>query len=107
MSNPALCVHCRNQLPRPGARFCPVCGREQTTPAQPTVSFGATLQIQEDGQIRTLTLTSAKLTMGRAPDNDVQLNSRFVSGHHARIESSNQTHRIVDVGSTNGLLFAG
>jgi len=45
--------------------------------------------------------------MGRAPDNDLRLNSRFVSGHHAQIELSNQTHRIVDVGSTNGLLFAG
>ena len=107
MSNPALCVHCRSPLPRPGARFCQACGREQNTLAQPTIGFGATLQIQEDGQVRTLNLGSAKLTMGRAPDNDLRLNSRFVSGHHAQIELSNQTHRIVDVGSTNGLLFAG
>ncbi|EFO79548.1 FHA modulated ABC efflux pump with fused ATPase and integral membrane subunits [Oscillochloris trichoides DG-6] len=72
-----------------------------------TIGLGAVLQVQEEGQIRTLPLTPAPITLGRAPDNDLVFASRFVSGHHARIEPLGPGHRILDVGSTNGLLFEG
>jgi ABC transport system ATP-binding/permease protein len=113
VSNLALCAHCQAPLARPDARFCPTCGREQPARPQPpaaappTVGLGVTLQVQEDGQTRVLSLGAAALTLGRAPTNDLVLSSRFVSGRHARIEPTGQTHRIVDIGSTNGLLFAG
>ncbi len=73
----------------------------------PTVGLGANLQISEDGHTRIVALTASPLRLGRAPDNELVLSSRFVSGHHARIEASGQAHRIVDVGSTNGLLYEG
>ena len=47
------------------------------------------------------------LTFGRAQDNDLVVASRFVSSHHARIEPDGASHRIVDLNSTNGLLFNG
>ncbi|GAB4195181.1 MAG: FHA domain-containing protein [Roseiflexaceae bacterium] len=45
--------------------------------------------------------------IGRAQGNDILLPPGFVSAHHARIEPVGQTHQIIDVGSTNGLLFEG
>jgi ABC-type multidrug transport system ATPase subunit len=68
---------------------------------------GAQLQVQEAGQSRTVALGAVPLTIGRAPDNQLVLASRFVSGRHARIEPAGSGHRIVDVGSTNGLLYEG
>ncbi|NTU84996.1 MAG: FHA domain-containing protein, partial [Chloroflexales bacterium] len=120
MSTPAppLCAYCRAPLSRPAARYCTRCGREQpqrtlVTTAAPTATqatatlSGATLQVQEEGQTRAVPLGPTPLTVGRAPDNQLVLASRFVSGHHARVEAAGQAHRMVDVGSTNGLLYEG
>ncbi|RRR69794.1 MAG: FHA domain-containing protein [Candidatus Viridilinea halotolerans] len=113
MPNPSNCAHCQAPLARPGARFCPSCGREQPNRIQsggaapPTVGLGPTLQVQEEGQMQIVALGPTPLKLGRAADNDLVLSSRFVSGHHARLEPAGRGHRIVDVGSTNGMLFAG
>ncbi|MFC1960321.1 protein kinase [Chloroflexota bacterium] len=49
-------------------------------------------------------LDRSVLTIGRSPDQDVQLLSRTVSYEHARIERTldNNLYRIMDVGSQNG-----
>src|SRR5262249_23086324 len=65
------------------------------------------LLIQDEGQTHEAVLGGQALTLGRAPDNDIVLHSRFVSAHHAKIEPDAGAHRIVDIGSTNGLLFEG
>ena len=111
---PTLCAYCRTPLNRPEARFCTKCGRAQPPRPQaaaPTVILNqtpeASLQVQEGGSARTVPLGPTPLTVGRAPDNGLILTSRFVSGHHARIEVVSAAHRIVDVGSTNGLLSKG
>lgn len=119
--DPARCVYCQAPLSRPDAKFCTSCGKPQPAAAQhtptaappaarppaATIGLGAALGVQEDGQARDVPLASAALTLGRAPDNDIVLASRFVSGHHARIEPAGPGHRIVDVGSTNGMLYEG
>lgn len=132
--SPALCVHCGAPLNRPDARFCTKCGKQQpaaaatvagmaapSQPAQPsgvpTVAYGqpgpsapggaASLYVQEEGHAREVALGPTPLSIGRAPDNNLVLASRFVSGRHARIEPLGAAHRIVDVGSTNGLLYEG
>ncbi|NTW00575.1 MAG: FHA domain-containing protein [Oscillochloris sp.] len=123
MSSPTIsrCAHCQAPLSRPDARFCTVCGQSQPVAAQAgpaptvlatgspgaTIGLGAQLQILEDGQTRTIPLSSASATLGRASDNDVVLASRFVSGRHARIEPDGAAHRIIDIGSTNGILYEG
>lgn len=112
MSTPARCAHCQAPLSRPDARFCTACGKEQpqgahTPPPLPTVGLGAQLHIQEEGQGRMVPLGPAPLMIGRAPGNDLLLTSRYVSGRHARVEAHGQAHRIVDVGSTNGVLYEG
>ncbi len=107
-----FCPFCQAPLARSDARFCPSCGRPlPASPADspPTIvtTAGAVLHISEPSGTRDVVLGHQTLTIGRAADNDIVLQSRFVSGHHARIEPVGQGHRIIDVGSRNGLLFAG
>ena len=40
--------------------------------------------------------------LGAAPDNDLVLGDRFVSGYHARLRWDGQTWWLEDLGSTNG-----
>jgi hypothetical protein len=49
-------------------------------------------------------LTREAITIGRKPDNDVYLNDRAVSGHHARIITLLNDSLVEDLGSTNGTL---
>lgn len=131
------CIHCGARLNRPDAKFCTKCGKPQdasgplpvveakpvaATAALPakapvTVIAGAddrhaveeppALLIQDEGENREVLLSTRGLRLGRAPDNDIVMKSRFVSAHHARIEPEGRAHRIVDIGSTNGLLSEG
>jgi ABC-type multidrug transport system ATPase subunit len=128
------CIYCGAAL-KPGARFCTTCGKQQppvAVPAQvaavaspPAAGISAAptepapdphrplppaqpvLVIQDEGQQREVPLGRQPLVLGRAPTNDVVLVSRFVSARHARIESDGAAHRIIDTGSTNGLLYEG
>ncbi|MEO0580203.1 MAG: FHA domain-containing protein [Pseudomonadota bacterium] len=47
------------------------------------------------------------MIIGRTPDNDVRLESKFVSRHHAQIVSSLQSCVLEDLNSTNGLYLGG
>lgn len=51
---------------------------------------------------RTFPLRFADITIGRALDNDVVLDSNDVSRHHVRIEPAGTLLRLIDLGSTNG-----
>lgn len=127
-----ICIHCGAPLKRPGAKFCTVCGRAQddtgplataataATAAPPTVATRPPTQhldirqlaqpalvIQDEGETREVPLSTQTMTLGRMEDNDIVLTSRFVSAHHARIEPDAGAHRIIDIGSTNGILAEG
>jgi pSer/pThr/pTyr-binding forkhead associated (FHA) protein len=57
---------------------------------------------QNDQVLKEVPLTQAPTTIGRLPDNSVQIDNLAVSGHHARI-SWDQDHYVVeDLGSLNG-----
>ncbi|MFN2143835.1 MAG: protein kinase domain-containing protein, partial [Anaerolineales bacterium] len=47
-------------------------------------------------------VTSANITIGRLDDNDIILQDPNASRHHARIEFTEDTYRIVDLNSRNG-----
>ncbi|MEP7199059.1 MAG: FHA domain-containing protein, partial [Chloroflexota bacterium] len=49
-------------------------------------------------------LSKAVVTLGRASDNDIVIDSPTISRHHARLERQGDTYRIVDLDSTNGLI---
>ena len=112
----AKCIHCNAPLSRPGARYCTRCGKPQT--AVPTVHPHAGTQVisstrklivQLAGQGTPAEYPLSKPThlLGRAPNNDILINHPFVSANHARLEQTGASYRIVDAGSTNGLLLNG
>jgi ABC-type multidrug transport system ATPase subunit/pSer/pThr/pTyr-binding forkhead associated (FHA) protein len=47
------------------------------------------------------------LSIGRAPDNDVQLDGLQISNHHARLHNSGGQIVVEDTGSTNGVYVGG
>ena len=62
-------------------------------------------RIQVLAQNRTTTTVNFKpggMSIGRDPDNDLSLDDKLVSRHHARIEFDGQNYRIVDLNSSNG-----
>jgi len=56
----------------------------------------------DDGNLK-IALNSSITTIGREPDNDVQIRSRFVSRFHARIVNDQDGAIIEDMDSRNGI----
>jgi general secretion pathway protein A len=48
-------------------------------------------------------LTPGRFIIGRTPDNDLQIDSKYISRHHAQIITSAQTSVVEDLNSTNGI----
>ncbi len=108
-----FCRHCGKKLSRPGASFCPQCGKPQALAGSgadaPAPNAKVQLLIQQAGQPpRTFPLTQQTLTVGRDPNiNDLHLDASFVSRSHAVIEQRNGIFTIHDKDSTNGLSVDG
>jgi pSer/pThr/pTyr-binding forkhead associated (FHA) protein len=47
-------------------------------------------------------LVEELITIGRAPENSVQIDDASVSSHHAELRAANKTYRLHDLRSTNG-----
>ena len=58
---------------------------------------------EADGKELRFPLFKDRLTIGRTPHNDIQLNMRFISRRHAVIATDNNKTRIIDWGSRNGI----
>ncbi|WP_455207709.1 FHA domain-containing protein [Kaarinaea lacus] len=66
------------------------------------------LLINKDGcKIREVELSNGSITIGRAKDNDIQLEDPTVSSHHAKIITAMLNSYIEDLASTNGVLVNG
>src|SRR5690606_16796533 len=48
-------------------------------------------------------LTPGRFIIGRTPDNDLQIDSKYISRHHAQIITSTHTSVLEDLNSTNGI----
>lgn len=74
-------------------------------PEERTVGW---LVIHAEGeQPREFPLTEGRLVLGRTPDNDIQLNTNYVSRHHAQLTVRSRTALIEDLNSTNGVVVDG
>ena len=62
---------------------------------------------EADGKELRFPLFRDRLTIGRTPHNDIQLNMRFISRRHAVIATDNNKTRIIDWGSRNGVYVNG
>jgi chromosome segregation ATPase len=65
------------------------------------------LLIHMDGEREVVHVLGRKTSIGRTPDNDLQLDTKFVSRHHAVILAGPVHTIIEDLNSTNGVLING
>jgi type II secretory pathway predicted ATPase ExeA len=71
--------------------------------APPGERVGTLLVATEGRTVQEVPLRIGRLIVGRTPDNDVHIDSRFVSRHHCQIITTAQSSVIEDLNSTNGL----
>jgi general secretion pathway protein A len=68
----------------------------------------AKLLIVTDGRSAgELELRTGRMVVGRTPDNDLQIESRFVSRHHCQIVTKPNVCSVEDLNSTNGIIVQG
>jgi predicted nucleic acid-binding Zn-ribbon protein len=66
---------------------------------------GATrLLIRAEGESEVVHVLGRKTTIGRTPDNDLQIDAKFISRHHAVILAGPARTIVEDLNSTNGVL---
>ena len=59
----------------------------------------------DDEAVETLTFPLGRVIVGRSPDNEVYINSKFVSRHHAQLVSDDTGCVVEDLNSTNGVFL--
>ncbi len=60
--------------------------------------------VATDGRtVQEIALSAGRIIVGRTPDNDLQVDSRFVSRHHCQIVTTSNSCVIEDLNSTNGI----
>ena len=65
------------------------------------------LLIRSDGESEVVHVLGRKTSVGRTPDNDLQIDAKFISRHHAVILAGPAHTIIEDLNSTNGVLVNG
>ena len=68
-------------------------------------AVAAIMLVDEHGASTEIALHPGRVVMGRTPDNDVQIDSRFVSRHHCQVVSTADLSVIEDLNSTNGMFL--
>jgi pSer/pThr/pTyr-binding forkhead associated (FHA) protein len=73
----------------------------QADAAQPVI--GRILVATDGRTVQEIPLNVGRVIVGRTPDNDLQVDSRFVSRHHCQIVTTANSCVIEDLNSTNGI----
>jgi chromosome segregation ATPase len=76
---------------------------EQRGP-EPAPDGATRLLIRTDGDMEVVHVLGRKTSVGRTPDNDLQIDAKFISRHHAVILVGPAHAIIEDLNSTNGVL---
>ncbi len=64
------------------------------------------IEVRADGEvIEELTFPAGRVIVGRSPDNEIYIKSKFVSRHHAQLVSDEDGCLIEDLNSTNGVFL--
>ena len=77
--------------------------RPETLAAERQVTLGRVLLAFNGQTIADHELKLGRFVIGRTPDNDLQIDSKYISRHHAQIITSSHTSVLEDLNSTNGV----
>jgi len=65
------------------------------------------IEVREDGEsVSVQRFPPGRIIVGRSPDNEIYIKSKFVSRHHAQLISDDEGCLIEDLNSTNGVFVA-
>jgi hypothetical protein len=87
----------------PAAHPEPLNERAANEPDSSGEPVGRLLVATEGRTVQEIPLHIGRLIVGRTPDSDVHIDSRFVSRHHCQIITTAQSCVIEDLNSTNGV----
>lgn len=73
------------------------------SPGERRIALGRILVGFNGQTIAERELTAGRFIIGRTPDNDLQIDSKYISRHHAQIITSASTSVLEDLNSTNGI----
>jgi general secretion pathway protein A len=106
-SAPGAPEHAANQQAPPAQpQPTPPAQPPHAAPASPAAlgePIGKLLVATEGRTVQEVPLRVGRLIVGRTPDNDVHIDSRFVSRHHCQIITTAHSCVIEDLNSTNGI----
>jgi len=71
------------------------------------ISFGRVILAVGGQTVAERELKLGRFIMGRTPDNDLQIDSKYISRHHAQIVTTAHTATLEDLNSTNGVYLRG
>lgn len=80
---------------------------DEEAPAERRIVLGRVLVGVNGQTIAERELSPGRFIIGRTPDNDLQIDSKFISRHHAQIITSLHTSVLEDLNSTNGVYVRG
>jgi general secretion pathway protein A len=78
-------------------------GKTAGTPVPQGQVVGKLLVAADGRTVQEIPLHVGRLIVGRTPDNDVYIDSRFVSRHHCQVITTSHSCVVEDLNSTNGI----
>src|SRR5437868_15030697 len=87
----------------PGAALGAALGAEPDATPEPGAAMGRLLVATDGRTVTEITLRIGRVIIGRTHDNDVQIESRFISRHHCQVITTAHSCVIEDLNSTNGI----
>jgi len=77
--------------------------RHRHEPRSKPRALGRLLVATDGRTVQEVSLKLGRLIVGRTPDNDVQIDNRFISRHHCQVTTTLNACVIEDLNSTNGI----
>ncbi|MEO6081197.1 MAG: AAA family ATPase [Steroidobacteraceae bacterium] len=79
-------------------------GDTSSNQAMPDLPFAKLVVVTAGRTVGEIALRMGRTVVGRTPDNDLQIDSRFVSRHHCQIITKANSCIVEDLNSTNGIV---
>ena len=78
----------------------------QIVPPTAKMTYVTKIEVRSDGEVLSEHFFgSGRIIVGRSPDNEIYIKSKFVSRHHAQITSDDVGCTVEDLNSTNGVFI--